>query len=51
MPRITFKMVIGPEGFVYNDEDEILEEINILSLKMQQLKQVSSEMNHILTFS
>ena len=26
-PRITFKMVIGPEGFEFKDEKELLQEI------------------------
>ena len=39
-PRITFKMVIGPEGFVYKDEETILQENQTLSQKMQQLIKV-----------
>ena len=27
VPRITFKMVIGPEGFAFKDEKELLQEI------------------------
>ena len=30
-PRITFKMVIGPAGFVYKDEQAIIQENKTLS--------------------
>ena len=44
-PRITFKMVIGREGFEYKDGKEILEENKSLKEKMGQVVKVSNWIN------
>ena len=40
-PRITFKMAIGPAGFSYKEETELLVENKALAKELEKLKKVS----------